>query len=75
MRCAAFSASSGTTCVPDLGSDVYNLLYRLLGTQPEAHEKRRKPPWCEDGPPPVTDDQVIDTLTRRTREVLGRGGR
>ncbi len=59
----------------DLGRDVYDLLYRLLGTQPEPNETRRKPPCCEHGRPPVTDDQVIDTLTRRTREVLSRRSR
>jgi hypothetical protein len=62
--------------VGDPDRNVYDLLYRLVGTAPEPDEKRRKPPCCDDeSEPPVVEDETVDTLVRRTREVLGRGRR
>jgi hypothetical protein len=56
----------------DPETNVYDLLYAMLATRPEPHEKRTKPPCCDDDQrPPLVGDDIIDRLTRRTRDVFG----
>jgi hypothetical protein len=54
-------------------SNVYELLHRLIGATVEPAERRTKPPCCdEDGEAPVSDEDLVIQLARRTREVFGR---
>jgi hypothetical protein len=54
-------------------SNVYELLYRLIGATVEPAERRTKPPYCDaDGAEPVSDQDLVSQFARRTREVFGR---
>lgn len=56
----------------DRSRDVYTRLYEALEVEPPT-EARDKPPCCDDGGPPVDDDQLhgiedgYRALTRRRR--------
>lgn len=55
-------------------SNVYDLLYRVLGIDVVPVDKRTKPACCnKDGEAPSVDQQLVDALSRRTRGLLGRG--
>lgn len=55
-------------------TNVYDLLYRVLGIDTVPADKRTKPACCdENGDPPSVDEELVDALSRRTREFLGRG--
>jgi hypothetical protein len=57
----------------DRESNVYNLLYTITGTPIEPSGRRTKPPCCdEDGTAPVSDEDLVIQLARRTRDVFGR---
>lgn len=56
----------------DPATNVYDLLYRVLDIDTVPADKRTKPPCCdEEGSPPYADDELIDALARRTRDLLG----
>jgi hypothetical protein len=60
----------------DPGRDFYEELYRLAGLRPPSDQRRTKPPCCDASElSPVLDDEAIDELVRRARELRGRGGR
>lgn len=55
-------------------TNVYDLLYRVLGISTVPADKRTKPTCCDEaGDPPPVDEELVDALSRRTRELLGRG--
>lgn len=57
----------------DSQANIYAVLYGLIGATVEPSERRTKPPCCdEEGTAPVSDNELVIQLTRRTREVLGR---
>jgi hypothetical protein len=57
----------------DRESNIYDLLYRITGTPIEPSERRTKPPCCdEEGTEPVSDEDLVNQLARRTRDVFGR---
>ena len=53
--------------------NIYDLLYRLIGHEPEPGASRTKPPCCdeESGEPPVTDQDLVEALSQRISR-LGR---
>ena len=59
--------------VTDPDRNVYDLLYLMIGHAPEPESGRTKPPCCdEERQAPVAGDEIVEALTRRTRDVVGR---
>ncbi len=57
----------------DPATNVYDLLYALTGHRPEPDQARTKPACCgDDGAPPPVEEELITSLTRRTRQLAGR---
>lgn len=57
----------------DPASNVYDLLYALSGQRPEPDQRRTKPACCDDdGDPPWAEEELIASLTRRTRQLAGK---
>ena len=60
----------------EAATNVYDLLYALTGQRPELDQRRTKPACCDDqGAPPLVDEALITSLTRRTRQLSGRARR
>lgn len=55
-------------------TDVYETLYRLIGSRPEPGEGRSKPQCCdqETGLPSKVDEDVVDDLVARSRALTRR---
>jgi hypothetical protein len=58
--------------VTDPGRNVYDLLYAVLAHAPEPESGRTKPPCCDTAGQPPVDDQLVDELVDRARDVFGR---
>jgi hypothetical protein len=57
----------------DPNRNVDDRLYALIGATVEPSERRTKPPCCdEEGAAPVTDEELVTRLARRTRDVFGK---
>lgn len=55
----------------DPNRNIYDRLYALIGAAVEPSERRTKPPCCdEEGAAPVTDEELVMRLARRTRDVF-----